>query len=314
MAATSNIMAVARAPAAVVAGQHQPTRPLRAVVPPRRPADRRHARHVCHAEKDPDLLKKMGGKGIELQGFDDAHNPLAGAEFAAQLEERLTGFAAPDEPGLIGADGSKKSDALELAYDPDNLLGRVEDDLIARRQRQREAAEEDREKEDAKAAWEEERAKLLAMRAARVVPRDDPAALAQYFFDTEINEMEYECTRCKPQMTPEFFEYLLQQVDAAEDEKTKEKYRVLHKATKDFAMFLEANTAALAAPVERMKMILTAKDKKATILDMVGENAIDEPLIALLMTNINLAREGGQEDAAQFMEKVLMACRKYSGL
>jgi hypothetical protein len=31
-------------------------------------------------------------------------------------------------------------------------------------------------------------------------PADDPAGLAQYFFDTEFNEMEYECTRCKPQM------------------------------------------------------------------------------------------------------------------
>eukprot|EP00951_Prasinocladus_malaysianus_P031567 scaffold303199_cov36-Prasinocladus_malaysianus.AAC.1 len=38
------------------------------------------------------------------------------------------------------------------------------------------------------------------MRAARVVPENDPPALAQFFFDTELNEMEYECTRCRPHL------------------------------------------------------------------------------------------------------------------
>jgi hypothetical protein len=47
---------------------------------------------------------------------------------------------------------------------------------------------------------------------------------------------------------------------------------------------------------------------------MVGENAIDQPLIALFMTNVNLARADGQEEKAVFMEKVCNACRKYSGV
>jgi hypothetical protein len=37
-------------------------------------------------------------------------------EFASKLEEKLTGVATPQEEGLLGSDGSKKSDALELAY------------------------------------------------------------------------------------------------------------------------------------------------------------------------------------------------------
>lgn len=122
--------------------------------------------------------------------------------------------------------------------DPESLLGKVEDGLIARRMRAKEAEEEAKAEDEAKAAWKEEREKLLAMRAARIVPMgalpscpspspspqlttlclrpascpylphlitgggspDDHAALAQYFFDTELNEMEYECTRCRPQL------------------------------------------------------------------------------------------------------------------
>jgi hypothetical protein len=63
--------------------------------------------------------------------------------------------------------------SLAWLQDPDNLLGKVEEGLISRRQRQKEADMEEKEQEEAKALWEEERAKLLAMRAARVVPRGE---------------------------------------------------------------------------------------------------------------------------------------------
>jgi len=261
-------------------------------------------------------MKRLGDKGIQLEGFDDSHNPMAGADFARKLEERLEGVSTSTEDSgtLLASDGTKQSDALELAYDPENLLGKVEDNLIERRMAAKKAEQEREAQEKAKAAYLEERQKLLAMRAARVVPRGDPAGLAQFFFDTELNEMEFECTRCKPEMTPEFFQHLLDEADKAESEETRQKYLALHKATSDYLKFLEANAQALAAPVERMKKILEAKDKKTMILEMVGNNEIDKPLIALFVTNINLAREEGQEEAAEFMEKVMNACKKYATL
>jgi len=218
------------------------------------------------------------------------------------------------DTGLLSVDGTKTEDALELEYDPEGLLGKAEDNLIERRMRMKEAEEEEKQEEEAKAAWEEERQKLLAMRAARVVPENDPAALAQFFFDTELNEMEYECTRCRPQMSPEFFEHLLKEADAAEDAETKDKFMTLHEATSSYVSFLDANAQALAAPADRMKKILEARDKKATILDMVASNEIDTALIALFQTNVNLAKAAGQEEAAVFMEKVMMACKKYACL
>eukprot|EP00192_Tetraselmis_astigmatica_P013890 CAMPEP_0117677528 /NCGR_PEP_ID=MMETSP0804-20121206/16793_1 /TAXON_ID=1074897 /ORGANISM="Tetraselmis astigmatica, Strain CCMP880" /LENGTH=308 /DNA_ID=CAMNT_0005486817 /DNA_START=131 /DNA_END=1054 /DNA_ORIENTATION=+ len=274
------------------------------------PAARR-ATHVCRA--DPDLAKRLGGKGIQLEGFDENHNAMAGMDFARKLEEKLEGVpSAEDSSTLLAVDGSKASDVLELEFDPEGLLGKPEDGLIARREQAKLAEEEKEAEEEAKAVYEEERQKLLALRAARVVPRDDPAGLAQFFFETELNEMEFECTRCKPEMSEAFFAHLLEEAEKAEDEKIKEQYMALHKATSDYVKFIEANTKALAAPATRLKQILEAKDKKSMILEMVGNNEIDTALMALFQTNINLARSAGQAEAAAFMEKVMMACKKYS--
>lgn len=44
---------------------------------------------------------------------------------------------------------------------------------------------------------------------------------------------------------------------------------------------------------------------------MASENEIDSSLITLLDQNIAGARGAGQEQAAQFMEKVKAACTKY---
>ena len=47
------------------------------------------------------------------------------------------------------------------------------------------------------------------------------------------------------------------------------------------------------------------------ILEMVDNDELDLNLMALLQTNINTARQAGQEDAAQFMEKIYKAAAKF---
>jgi MFS superfamily sulfate permease-like transporter len=63
--------------------------------------------------------------------------------------------------------------------------------------------------------------------------------------------------------------------------------------------------------VERMKKLLTAKDKKAMILEMAEANEIDVALLDLLQQNIEAAKEAGQQEAVNFMEKVKQAAAKF---
>lgn len=69
--------------------------------------------------------------------------------------------------------------------------------------------------------------------------------------------------------------------------------------------------AATTSAVQRMTELLSAKDKKQKILDMAAANEIDQALMDLLQQNIEAARGAGQDDAANFMEKVRIAAGKY---
>ncbi|KAK3041057.1 hypothetical protein RJ639_026854, partial [Escallonia herrerae] len=57
--------------------------------------------------------------------------------------------------------------------------------------------------------------------------------------------------------------------------------------------------------------ILTSKDVKATLLDMVEQNELNRSLLALLDENISNANKGNQKQAAAFMEKLRGAVLKY---
>eukprot|EP00798_Chlamydomonas_sp_ICE-L_P018933 gene18933-25500_t len=74
---------------------------------------------------------------------------------------------------------------------------------------------------------------------------------------------------------------------------------------------VDATVVNMTSAKDRMTKLLTSKDKKQMILDMAAANEIDPPLMDLLQTNVQAAREAGQEDAAKFMEKVMMACAKF---
>lgn len=74
-------------------------------------------------------------------------------------------------------------------------------------------------------------------------------------------------------------------------------------------------TTAASAGVEhataRLKRLLTASDKKQTILDMAAANELDAALLQLLQQNIEGASRAGNADAAAFMSKVRDACAKW---
>jgi len=132
-----------------------------------------------------------------------------------------------------------------------------------------------------------------------------------YLFDTEMNEMEFEIVRCRPMLTNDFFGYMNKAVAEAADEDTKGKLEALYTVTSEFVGFVDNTTRAMAEPLDRLKKLLGAKDKRAMILEMVDKDEIDINLLALLKTNINTARAGGQEDVARFMEKIYAASAKF---
>ena len=63
--------------------------------------------------------------------------------------------------------------------------------------------------------------------------------------------------------------------------------------------------------VERFRRLLTAKDKKATILEMVAANEIDQTLITFMNQNIEAAKAAEETQKAEFMEKLRDACKRY---
>lgn len=269
------------------------------------PTHRRGDRHVARADVDPEslaILQQKLGQTIKFEG--------AGAE-------RLNKGVLLDASGGAMSKGdkiqTKDENALEIAYDPDGLFPDVDETsssmLIDRRLGQRAREAEEALEEEAKKKHKEEREKLQALRDARTQP-DDPEGLVQYFFETEINEMEYEIVRCRPLLTDAFFANLKETIEKS-DGLEKEKREALYTVTSGFVGFVDQTTKAMLQPRERMMKLLTAKDKKAMILEMVETGELDINLMALLKTNINTAKEAGLKQEAEFMEKIYNACAKF---
>jgi hypothetical protein len=250
------------------------------------------------------LQQRLGGQQISFEG--------AGAQ---QLQQK----------GLIDAQGnlmsagqkpikSSNPDALEINYDPDGVLGDVSDEndmLIDRHLAKRDAQALEAEKEKLKEEWKKKRKELEEAREARPEPTS-PAELVTYFFETEFNEMEFEIVRNRPKLNEEFFAYLKSQMeDASVSEDMKGKIDALSTVTSNFVGFVDQTTKAMLQPKERMMKLLTAKDKKAMILEMVDNDELDMNLMALLMTNINTAKAAGLDQEAEFMQKIYSACAKF---
>lgn len=179
-------------------------------------------------------------------------------------------------------------------------------------------AETDKEfEEQQKAEAEKVYKAMVERRAGRTPPQDDVPALVEYMLDTEFEDMAFEITRCRPLLNDGYFAELKAQISALKlgdrpNETRLGELEVLLKVTEGGVADVDRNTQAIAAPADRLRALLTAPDKKAKLLEMVGNNEIDSAFMELLSQNIIGANAAGEEQAAQFMFKLLEACKKYS--
>mmetsp|Transcript_1432 Transcript_1432/g.2866 ORF Transcript_1432/g.2866 Transcript_1432/m.2866 type:complete len:357 (-) Transcript_1432:768-1838(-) len=203
--------------------------------------------------------------------------------------------------------------SLELAWDPEKLIPDVvpEEGIIERRMAERELEQKKAKEEEERAERERLRAELEEFRNSRTIP-SEPRLLLQYLLDTEINELEFEMTRVRPSLTPEFFAHVKEQVvDSTPESERREQLEGMLQATQDFVTFMDANVKALAAPADRLKKMLTSKNPRETIAEMAGNGEIDQQLMALLFANIDMAAKSGNDRAAMFMEKIHAYAMKF---
>mmetsp|Transcript_1873 Transcript_1873/g.6709 ORF Transcript_1873/g.6709 Transcript_1873/m.6709 type:complete len:303 (+) Transcript_1873:139-1047(+) len=226
----------------------------------------------------------------------------------------------PVSQGLVGVDGQKigeQSDSLELAWDPDNLLGDVEEedkDLIGQRLkvREEELAEKKRKEEEKKR--EEDRLALAKFREERwaAYPRGNADGMIQYLLETEENEMEFELTRMKPDLDEAFFTGLRAYLEGMEDGPEKERVQALENVTREFADYIEKVSQAMASPAERLRALLKSPNKKQHIREMAINKEIDTNLLALLQANVDGAQKAGEEEIASFMLSILNEMKKFA--
>lgn len=216
-----------------------------------------------------------------------------------------------------GAGGS----ALKISavgWDPEGILSGPQPGHITRRKMQRSIAEDNADQEKAMAAARAELERRRATREARAVPEGDPELL-EFFLNTEVQEMEYEVARCRPRLTPHFFSVLRAEAGALRFavEQTEERrdrlaeLEALEKVLKEALEAYDSMADDLLGAKEKLTTILSAKDKRAAILQLAADSQLDRPLLALLDQNIAAAQGANEAQAAEFMEKVRSAVVKY---
>ena len=128
--------------------------------------------------------------------------------------------------------------------------------------------------------------------------------------------MEYEVARTRPSLDAAFFRALDAAVGELRFAKTPNPDRVAElEVLRDFlggaVAAFDEQAARLLSPADRMRRLLMAKDKKATLLEMAAANEVDAALVALLGQNAEAAAAAGQAEAAEFLTKVRDAARKF---
>lgn len=203
----------------------------------------------------------------------------------------------------------------ELSWDPDNVLGPAQSGHIARREMQKRMQTDQKFAAAVLMAKDEDRQKVIARRESRTVPTS-ASALVEYYLNTLAEDMEFEVARTRPLLTPEFFKHLdglvgQERFAMKPDQERLAELETLREYLTQSSEAVDNMVQSTLSATDKLKLLLTSKDKKATILDMVEKNQIDQGLVDLLQQNINAAREAGQEEPAKFMEKVLGAVAKY---
>ncbi|XP_059657464.1 uncharacterized protein LOC132304001 [Cornus florida] len=205
-----------------------------------------------------------------------------------------------------------------VGWDPEGILGPPQTGHLARREFQRRLESDAEAREAFERQVREEKERRQSLRQSRVVP-DTPAELIEYFLDTEAREIEFEIARMRPQLNQEFFAHLqfeLGQLRFAVS-KTQDmedrliELEALQKALQEGTEAYDKMQTDLVKAKESLTKLLTSKDVKATLLEMVERNELNRSLLTILDENIANAHKGDQKLAAAFMEKLRGAMLKY---
>ncbi|KXZ41137.1 hypothetical protein GPECTOR_740g899 [Gonium pectorale] len=162
------------------------------------------------------------------------------------------------------------------------------------------------------------RRQVLTRREARTPP-DEAVQLIEFMLNTDAEDMEYEVARCRPKLTPAFFKQLdsiigAERFAAKPDQERLAELDTLRQYLEEAIEAIDKAVVKTASAADRLKKLLTSKDKKETILvggEMAAANEIDQALVDLLQQNIDAAKAAEQTAAAEFMEKVKVAVAKY---
>ncbi|XP_030500914.2 uncharacterized protein LOC115716292 [Cannabis sativa] len=205
-----------------------------------------------------------------------------------------------------------------VAWDPEGILGPPQTGHLARVEFKRRLEKDAEAREAFEQQVLEEKARRAALRQSRVAP-DSAAGLIEYFLDTEAQDIEFEIARLRPRLTKEFFSHVqlelgqlrfaVPKTEAMEDRLIE--LEALQKALQEGTEAYDKMQTDIVKARENLTKILTSRDVKATLLEMVEQNALNRSLLTLLDENIANAHSGDQKQAAEFMEKVRGAVLKY---
>ncbi|XP_034709804.1 uncharacterized protein LOC117932632 [Vitis riparia] len=205
-----------------------------------------------------------------------------------------------------------------VGWDPEGLFGSPNTGHIARLEFKRRLEKD----ADAREAFQrhvlEEKERRQALRQSRVIP-DTPEELIEYFLDTEAQEFEFEIARMRHRLDKDFFSQLQSELgqlrfSVSKTEEMEDRLielEALQKALLEGTEAYDKMQADLITAKESLTKILTSKDVKATLLEMVEKNELNRSLLALLDENIASAQSSEQKQAVAFMEKLRAAVLKY---
>lgn len=205
-----------------------------------------------------------------------------------------------------------------VGWDPEGILGPPQTGHLARREFQRRLERDAEAREAFQSQVQEEKERRRILRQSRVVP-DTSEELIEYFLDTEAQEVEIEIARLRPRLNQEFFSHLqfelgqlrfaVSKTEAMEDRLIE--LEALQKALLEGTGAYDKLQADLITAKNSLTKILTSKDVKATLLELVEKNELNRSLLTLLDENIADAHRANQKQAAEFMEKLRVAVLKY---
>ncbi|CAL9029543.1 unnamed protein product [Prunus brigantina] len=188
-----------------------------------------------------------------------------------------------------------------IGWDPEGVLGPPQTGHLARiefkRRLERDA--------DAREAFErqviEEKERRRALRESRAAP-DTAEELIEYFLNTEAREIEFEISRLRPRLDKEFFSHLQYElgqlrfaVSKTQDiEDRLIELEALQKALQEGTEAYDKMQTDLVKAKQSLTKVLTSKDVKATLLEMVEHNELNRSFLTLLDENIANAHKGNQ--------------------